>query len=572
MIPGPSPTGASKFEVKSTLSRQRVSIFESELSSHGSSAGFEATPAPDLSIAQPSITVMQCRLCSCTFTESGPRMPKILPNCMHTICAQCARELTDQRCPLDHNQIPLRYTTKDFPDNFMLIQHIQAMNVLEGKDKLCDVCDEEDADVSTHFCVDCKQYLCEIHFSAHVRSKTSKTHQVLTVNDYASRFHPSDHGCLERNHVSPLFCQVSGHESQRSDFFCELCEQVICTTCALMDHRDHVFGDIEDVYQRQKSELHEKINFSKETRTNIANSLSNVNSVLQSLEANFESASCDADELMESIVQKLFERKFFLMSQLKEIYDEKRSVLLSQRRLLSDALVRIDTSHSFCRELLETTDHQRALDMKRMVRLSLEEIPKLVAHRDLSPSMDDVVVFKRLNESKIIEDLETLGRVSKERPQEKACIPRWDQSRRGQDVMLSNGDSTVYRTDHRGWGGVQGKQVISSGQYRMRISIDSVGNNTFVGICYNDANLNEGPSKRNILLRENGEIWHHGEKVGTCEGFKTADVLELVIDVDEQKFQIFRDGKVLCTVEVLTWPVRPFVVVGSRHSYITIVP
>lgn len=62
-----------------------------------------------------------------------------------------------------------------------------------------------------------------------------------------------------------------------------------------------------------------------------------------------------------------------------------------------------------------------------------------------------------------------------------------------------------------------------------------------------------------------------GEKVGTCEGFKTADMLELVIDVDEQKFQILRDGKVLCTVEVLTWPVRPFVVVGSRHSYITIV-
>eukprot|EP00960_Hanusia_phi_P038831 753625-Hanusia_phi.AAC.8 len=393
----------------------------------------------------------------------------------------------------------------------MMIQQIQALNILQGKDKLCDVCDEADTEVSTHFCLDCKQYLCGIHSSAHVRSKTSKTHELLTVADYTSRVRSNDQSSLERNHVSPPFCQVSGHESQRSDFFCELCEQVICTSCALMDHRDHVFGGIEDVYQRQRSELCEKIQVNKETRSNIANSLSNVNSVLQSLETNFENASCDADELMESIVQKMFERKFFLMNQLKQIYDEKRSVLLLQKRMLNDALVRIDTSHSFCRELLEAKDHQRALDMKRMVRLSLEEIPRLIAQKDMSPCMDDVIIFKRTNESKVMEALETLGRVSKEKPVEKTCIPRWDQSRRGQDVLLSNGDSTMYRTDHRGWGGVQGKQVwgtwdpstgqtddqqvITSGQYRMKLRIDSLGNNTFIGICYNDANLNEGPSK-----------------------------------------------------------------------------
>jgi hypothetical protein len=41
--------------------------------------------------------------------------------------------------------------------------------------------------------------------------------------------------------------------------------------------------------------------------------------------------------------------------------------------------------------------------------------------------------------------------VAGERLRDRAYLPKWDASRKGNDVVLVNNDTTVYRVDKRGW-------------------------------------------------------------------------------------------------------------------------
>jgi len=116
--------------------------------------------------------------------------------------------------------------------------------------------------------------------------------------------------------------------------------------------------------------------------------------------------------------------------------------------------------------------------------------------------------------------------VAGERLRDRAYVPKWDTSRKGNDVVLVNNDTTMYRVDRRGWcvlcqgpcihacmhhgwksacasacrylsigvcacshmhrGGARGAQVMAMGKYHFTLRLENISHNTLVGIAYTD--------------------------------------------------------------------------------------
>ena len=119
--------------------------------------------------------VEQCAVCQDLFATKGPRTPKIAP-CLHSICKQCIESLPNRMCPMDFLKVGDSAATESLHTNWMVLAHIDMANLQQGRPRHCDLCDDESSEsVSAQYCSHCNLHLCQLHASAHQRSKVSRT-------------------------------------------------------------------------------------------------------------------------------------------------------------------------------------------------------------------------------------------------------------------------------------------------------------------------------------------------------------------------------------------------------------
>ena len=96
--------------------------------------------------------------------------------------------------------------------------------------------------------------------------------------------------------------------------------------------------------------------------------------------------------------------------------------------------------------------------------------------------------------------------------------------------------------------------------------------NTLVGVAYTDVNVNDGASRRNVVLRENGEFWVFGERKATTRdaGFSSGDTIKVEVDMDLRTVVFSRDGDDLCSAGHLAGNIRPFVALGNADALVSI--
>ena len=84
------------------------------------------------------------------------------------------------------------------------------------------------------YCPRCELYICDLCEEAHVSNPFSKTHQREKVSSPPQQQLP--------------LCQ---QHKEQSVFFCELCRQFACGTCAFLVHREHS-NDVKNVQESAK--------------------------------------------------------------------------------------------------------------------------------------------------------------------------------------------------------------------------------------------------------------------------------------------------------------------------------
>ena len=79
---------------------------------------------------------------------------------------------------------------------------------------------------------------------------------------------------------------------------------------------------------------------------------------------------------------------------------------------------------------------------------------------------------------------------------------KWDENKRGRDIVLSNNGATVTRSNGNEWGGVLGVQVFTSGQHMFAVHVEKCQTDyVYIGLAYENVDLNDNYNGRNIVLR-----------------------------------------------------------------------
>ena len=173
----------------------------------------------------------------------------------------------------------------------------------------CDPCASENETVPGEFyCTDCLEYLCNNCATAHRKSKTSKHHNLLGRDEMPKKN-------LTTVGVQQKFC--SKHANKQIDYFCEKHEQLCCSVCVTLEHRQCKVLYVDDIaeefntsqeYQGLKKQIKLLETKLTETKKQSEKNCQDVNQYFTMLISDIEQFRSQINTKLDEIERKLEEK------------------------------------------------------------------------------------------------------------------------------------------------------------------------------------------------------------------------------------------------------------------------
>ncbi|XP_065183303.1 E3 ubiquitin-protein ligase TRIM71-like [Sycon ciliatum] len=316
---------------------------------------------------------------SCCSCQGELDEAKVLP-CLHSVCATCLAlsrqndgSLFCGECKTSISAEQLDRLKFDYlaRDQFVLRQ--LASSDVE-KAFACEAC--AGPEVASAKCLDCNQFLCEVHQRAHASSKAAHSHKIMTVTDLHSSLQAalagddgSDHGentddlsqlALVRSDT--LLC--AQHDAIELWLYCKNCSEFVCRDCINAEHKSHEHTFPEDVLDEAIA-LRQDIGDCEQALPMLADLQDIVNSSMQVLVSNvnriaqesLENAIGDATRLVECRARQLH-------TDLIGMYDSKLKALDKQANKLASLIEQLDYAAEFVKSAVRHCTPTQCLALK----------------------------------------------------------------------------------------------------------------------------------------------------------------------------------------------------------------
>ena len=119
------------------------------------------------------------------------------------------------------------------------------------------------------------------------------------------------------------------HEGEILKLFCQNCDQLICRDCIVIDHRDHKYNFIKDVFPAEKENILMFVNLSKARfrYVEVCIHVEKLKGQEQSLNTNFLEVNQNIDSLIDKQIELLQQKRQSLKEQLqKSVFKEKHKI------------------------------------------------------------------------------------------------------------------------------------------------------------------------------------------------------------------------------------------------------
>ena len=250
-----------------------------------------------------------------------------------------------------------------------------------AKKILCENCDSEDAAQTR--CNECGMFLCQFCTESHKRYRSTKHHELVTMEQLKSNPVP-------QNIAEKIRCPK--HKQKVIKLFCKTCQITICRDCIIVDHRQHDYGFVEEVAVEEKRHLQSNLNEIKQRKGRVVEAIVNLKKFNESLEANKTSTVSEISQHFDQLVKAVESRKREIIEKAVSITNSKQKQIHAQLEVLEVALASCESSIEFTDQAFKNGNDVQILSMEKYILQSLEQL-KAVKDQTKPCVTKDMVVF-----------------------------------------------------------------------------------------------------------------------------------------------------------------------------------
>ncbi|XP_038053732.1 E3 ubiquitin-protein ligase TRIM71-like [Patiria miniata] len=318
-----------------------------------------------------SVDHLECSICTNRF-----RQPKLL-DCLHSFCLQCLQELrqsqdpsgTKLTCPLCRSETMLKGSgVADLPNNFAFSALVEEVTMQEkllegqGSEIKCQACDEKNQAISR--CMDCDHFLCQECQKAHGRMTLMKSHKIYTLAQLQSG------QIVYKSKLRDEVPKCGKHPDQNLNVYCNSCEQVICTTCSVLDHAKHSLTGLPEAAEKCKKKVTEMVQKSESTKTELITTIKEMSKSRKDLDNMFANTHKKISEKAQQEITKIQE-------EVAKIQKEEQKLKQETDRIYKDRVRTFEAAQANNRKEVTQTEHKLEEVKQLMNQASCYEILEL---------------------------------------------------------------------------------------------------------------------------------------------------------------------------------------------------
>ncbi len=272
------------------------------------------------------------------------------PACCHQVTSPSCSSITD--LPINfaiHDPLLVEQQQQHEDDDVPKEQKKQEEPNHSGSQLiLCTLCEEKEA-ISQ--CLDCSEFLCLLCQQAHQRIKATRHHTNIVALD---QLKPEELRTKLTMNKTKLASLCSIHGNKKVKFFCENCEQLICSTCIVPVHQPHKLISISEASLKYKATTKELLHETKSQLYELQGSIKAVNEMHVKVEKKSKLVDDQIKEEFADLQKQLKERQSVLLQELQALTSRKLLNLEDTQQRLEKVFKKVEESCRMAEETLSS--------------------------------------------------------------------------------------------------------------------------------------------------------------------------------------------------------------------------
>ncbi|RUS78440.1 hypothetical protein EGW08_013814, partial [Elysia chlorotica] len=290
-------------------------------------------------------------------------------------------------------------------DSFVFNTFIATVSKIKSAraaEKACDICRQERVLVeASAWCMECLEMLCEDCHRVHARSRASRDHKLISIDDLQNESTEK----LMRPLARPLTCPT--HRGKAVTRVCVDCKMAACETCSLVSHgKCRRLEELDKVSPTLRQDMHEARRRVEACRKASAVSSQGLTDQLATLTMSKDASLEEVRMIKEKLLELVMKKEEQAVKQIEAVYARQRDFL--SRRLKS-----CDVGHSALGKTYQFLDNLIALGNDVDILKNFDTIVKHVnvLEKEQLPSYQQTLstVLKFTPEKKTSEFLKNSG-------------------------------------------------------------------------------------------------------------------------------------------------------------------
>lgn len=157
----------------------------------------------------------------------------------------------------------------------------------------------------------------------------------------------------ELGNDAPVNPSCVKHVGEVFKLYCKTCDRLICRDCTLIDHRDHKFHFVSEIYPAEKEEIEKVVDESRKKMLALETSLKTIDNQERMVEASCKDVSSKVDTFIDSQIRFLRSKQQSLKGELRDLVRIQKHYGEDQKKSFTASLDSIKSSVEFAEQALK---------------------------------------------------------------------------------------------------------------------------------------------------------------------------------------------------------------------------